>query len=275
MPDLFASTQPSMFSSLESDEINYIHTIWDKLVEFPVQEIDAAAEYLMASLCELANAQNANWVGAVCMASEDKDMDPYKGWRAARTKILHPDPNLSDRAKKISRVWDRREPEPSLQFASIGLEKFRVYSYRRDLPPDWFESPFYETFWKAFEIYDAVYVGFPVNQEVGSHFGFHRIATQAPFSELEIARLAYALRGIKWFHRQLMLSHGLLLASSPLSPSERRVLSLLSTDRSEKEIAFEMGLSASTLHHYVKTIFRKFGVRSRAGLMSLWLNNPG
>ena len=37
---------------------------------------------------------------------------------------------------------------------------------------------------------------------------------------------------------------------------------------SEKEIADRMGLSAHTVHQYVKSIYRAFGVRSRAELMA-------
>lgn len=62
-------------------------------------------------------------------------------------------------------------------------------------------------------------------------------------------------------------------APTPLSPQERRVLELLLTDAAEREIALRMGLAESTLHSYVASIFRKFGVRGRKGLMSLWLQH--
>lgn len=65
-------------------------------------------------------------------------------------------------------------------------------------------------------------------------------------------------------------------APTPLSPQERRVLQLLLTDAPEKEIAARLGLAESTIHSYVASIFRKFGVRGRKGLMSLWLQHrPG
>lgn len=60
---------------------------------------------------------------------------------------------------------------------------------------------------------------------------------------------------------------------TPLSPQERRVLDLLLTDAAEREIAERMGLAESTLHSYVASIFRKFDVRGRKGLMSLWLQH--
>jgi len=272
--DIPASRPHSPFGALTDADIDFIHRLWDELVEFPARDIDGAVEYLMTSLGELADAQNVVWVGAVRMADCDQDIDPFKGWRTAHVETLRPGKAMKDHLKAITRTWDRLDPDPSFLVAVKEAGKFRVHSFRRDLPADWFESPFYRTHWQAIHVYDAVFVGFPLNQDAESHFGFHRMVGQSPFSEVEIARLAYALRGIKWFHNRLMLSHGLMLASSPLTPSERRVLRMLSTDSSEKEIARDLELATATLHHYVKSIFRKFGVRSRAGLMGLWLGKP-
>ena len=114
-------------------------------------------------------------------------------------------------------------------------------------------------------------MAFPVNEDAESWFGIHRALDCPPFTEAERDVIAYALRGIKWFHRQLMLSHGLLLAATPLTPNERRVLHLLLTGRSEKLIAAELDRSYHTVHECVTAIFRKFGVNNRAALMALWL----
>jgi len=56
-----------------------------------------------------------------------------------------------------------------------------------------------------------------------------------------------------------------------LAPHERRVLNQLLTEAAEKQIAERLGLTVSTTHSYITSIYRKFGVRGRAGLMSLWL----
>ena len=52
-----------------------------------------------------------------------------------------------------------------------------------------------------------------------------------------------------------------------------RVLNLLLTEAGEKQIAERLGLAVSTTHSYITGIYRKFGVRGRAGLMSLWLRH--
>ncbi|MEE2976200.1 MAG: LuxR C-terminal-related transcriptional regulator, partial [Pseudomonadota bacterium] len=56
-----------------------------------------------------------------------------------------------------------------------------------------------------------------------------------------------------------------------LAPHESRVLQLLLTEAAEKQIADQLGLATSTTHSYITSVYRKFGVRGRAGLMSLWL----
>ena len=55
-----------------------------------------------------------------------------------------------------------------------------------------------------------------------------------------------------------------------LSPRARTTLDRLLRAESSKEIAAAMGLSVHTVNQYVKTVFRAFGVRSRAELLSRW-----
>jgi DNA-binding CsgD family transcriptional regulator len=68
-----------------------------------------------------------------------------------------------------------------------------------------------------------------------------------------------------------MLSHGLLAAATPLTPTERRVLHLLLTGLPEKLIAEQLERSYHTTHEWIMSIYRKFGVNNRAALMALWL----
>jgi len=62
-----------------------------------------------------------------------------------------------------------------------------------------------------------------------------------------------------------MLHHGLLIARAPLTPMERRLVSLLLTDRVEKEIARELALTLATTHTYISGLFRKFGSGAARG----------
>lgn len=56
--------------------------------------------------------------------------------------------------------------------------------------------------------------------------------------------------------------------SSDLRPRHRETLELLMTGASEKEIAAALGISVHTVHQYVKAIYRRFRVKSRAQLMA-------
>jgi DNA-binding CsgD family transcriptional regulator len=69
-----------------------------------------------------------------------------------------------------------------------------------------------------------------------------------------------------------MLSHGLCLLESPLTPMERRVLHLLLSEKSEKEIAAALKQSIHTTHGHIKQIYRKYGAPGRAALMAIWLS---
>jgi DNA-binding CsgD family transcriptional regulator len=247
-----------------------IHRLWDDLSDFDASQSEQASSRLMRFLCDLVGAGNATWAGAIRMGDSGDD-DPLRGWRVAVIQALHPviaTPPAEGHFRDIMRVWDRREMDPSFLLPMRDVGAFRTYSFRRDLPPEWFETPFYKHHYGSIGAHDGVYVAFPLNEDCESHFGFYSGET---IDETKIARLAYALRGIKWFHRRLMLSHGLLSATTPLTPTERRVLQLLLTEASEKHVAHQLGLAVSTTHQHVASIFRKFGVRSRAGLMSLWL----
>jgi DNA-binding CsgD family transcriptional regulator len=106
---------------------------------------------------------------------------------------------------------------------------------------------------------------------IATQAGLFRAHGQPPFRAQDRDTVAYALRGIKWFHRQLLLSHGLLVAGTPLTDAERSVLQSLLSGKTEKQIAAELGQSPNTTHGHVTALYRKFGVSNRPALMALWL----
>lgn len=249
-----------------------IHGIWDELSDIEASRPEEAAAFLMTALCRITGARHATWAGAIRIATADHD-DPLEGWRVASMQALPtsaepPPPAPEERFRAILKIWDRREIDPSFLLPLRDVGRFRTYAFRRDLPRSWFSSPFYREHYRAAGIHDAAFVAFPLNGDCESHFGFY---ADRRFRDADIARLALALRGVKWFHRRLMLSYGLLVASAPMTPTERAVLRLLLTDASEKHIALRVGIAVSTTHQHILSIYGKFGVRSRAGLMSLWL----
>lgn len=59
-----------------------------------------------------------------------------------------------------------------------------------------------------------------------------------------------------------------------LGPRLRQTLDRLLAGDAEKQIAHRLGLSRHTIHDYVKMIYRRFGVSSRAELLARWVRRP-
>ncbi len=58
---------------------------------------------------------------------------------------------------------------------------------------------------------------------------------------------------------------------TPLAPRQRQTLELLLDGKSEKEIALRLAISRHTVHVYVKLLYKRFGVSSRAELLARWV----
>jgi DNA-binding CsgD family transcriptional regulator len=219
------------------------------------------------TVSQLVGAQNAYWVGAVKMTDDKRD--PLSGWRPRLIRYLRPLPNDAKFTQQRIRSI-RRGAIDELTVAQGRLAgTFRARRMRDLVSPDWFRSETYQGYLGR-GVHDSLTVGVPVSPTVESYYGFLRMRAE-PFTEGQRDVAHYAMRGLTWFHRQVLLAHGLQAANSPLSPTERRLLALLLTDKSEKLIATALGITESTAHTYVRGVLRKFGVSGRTGLVSLWL----
>lgn len=251
-------------------ELQQIHSLWDELADFDAARSDEALVYLMERLCALAGAWNILWMGTVRLDTTFPG-DPIKGWRPRVIRHLHPSRPLDGRAWEEAGKLDQGVMDVTTIRNAERAGTFRANRLCDLVGPEWFESPYYHVHYRGLGTADAIWVAFPVNEDAESWFGIYRALDRPPFTEAERDAIAYALRGIKWFHRQLMLSNGVLVAATTLTPTERMVLHLLLTGLSEKLIAAELGRSHHTVHEYITVIFRKFGVNNRAALMALWL----
>jgi DNA-binding CsgD family transcriptional regulator len=54
-----------------------------------------------------------------------------------------------------------------------------------------------------------------------------------------------------------------------LSPRQAQIVDLLAEGRSDKEIAFTLGLSTATVRTYLQRMYRQYGSRSRAHLVAM------
>jgi DNA-binding CsgD family transcriptional regulator len=81
-------------------------------------------------------------------------------------------------------------------------------------------------------------------------------------------------RLLQFFHTELgpLIGRALVSATEPtpdtLSPRLQQTLACLLQGDSEKQVAARLGLSPVTAHQYITTLYRRFGVRSRAQLLA-------
>jgi DNA-binding CsgD family transcriptional regulator len=251
--------------------VTRLHLLWDELADFGAQATDDALGHALRVLSELVSAQNAFWLGAVRLGSI---VDPLAGWRIRGMRRMV-ESAKDERVYKLSRQrLDRGTPDEVTLAQVREAGSFRARLLRELASPAFVATSDYDTLYRARNIRDAIFVVSPLNEDAESYYGWYRIGDErGAFSPADRDLLAYALRALKWFHRRVMLHHGLLIANAPLTPMERRLVSLLLTERHEKEIAGDLDLTLATTHTYITALFRKFGVSGRAGLTALWLGN--
>jgi len=251
-----------------------IHDLWDRLSDFTPCQADAALVHLFESLGPVVQADNIAWAAAVRIVDGSRaGFDSGHGWRVHATEEWRsPLAPGSHRRVSQSRRSNDRENVADLINPIVARDsgQFRIHGLH--------DSERTTTALAAANgqggqatVADRLWVVFPLNADTESYFVLDKTTDGARFSASEAALAVYALRGIKWFHRQLLLGHGLVATERPLTATERRVVRLLLTDQTEKEIAQALGLGFDTAHKHVGEIYRKFAVRGRAGLMALWL----
>ncbi|MBN8711610.1 MAG: hypothetical protein BGO12_16185 [Verrucomicrobia bacterium 61-8] len=244
------------------------------------------------------DADNAIWVASVRVQdAASAQNDPFFGWRLRVRLPLHPEPHsyqeilnqyyrpehygkltptfhLRSHAEKIDHVGMTGRAS----LAEAG--KFRAYSLRSG---EWIDfdafrkTTHYKLYFQIPGILDRMTIGVPVSDRCESFFMIDRYKRRGKspkriFTREETDLAGFASRSVPELHRRLLLGNGLLASDKLFSPAEQRILSLLLDGWSEKEIADAMGHKAPTTHKYVMSIYSRFGVKSRASLMSLWLN---
>lgn len=260
-----------MHNTIPDEARARIHALWDSVAELGATGLDQALALVLSELTDLLGAHYTWWMGALRL-SDAFERDPVSGWRPRVVYNLHPSADREYVKQKHCRRIETGEIDQSVLENLRGVGHFRVNIMHEMMPEGWFLSDYYQSLYRPFEMRDAIYVVMPVGDSVESWMAFERNGLDKPlYGEYERELLAYAIRPMKWFHRQLVLRHGVHLAEEPLTDSERRVLNGLLTEKTEQEIAAELSLSPATVHTYCTRIYRKYGVRGRAGLTSLWL----
>jgi DNA-binding CsgD family transcriptional regulator len=270
-----------------------IHTLWDELGDFGSREIDAALKHCMLGLCDLIAADNAMWLGLVQLNDSYKpangtrptakfdwgepssmERDPMNGWRIGAMEPLYS--RSTEDERKRYQAWRKIDDKPGDTSRTIAARAghFRTYTLHDGFIDitKFRKTRHYDFFYRELDIVDRMWVVFPISANSESCFVFDRQNNAQCFTQDEIKLAKQCLRGIKWFHRQILLSHGLGICEAKLTPTERRVLGYLLTGESEKDIAAKLNVKPSSIHQYCVSTYRKYGVRGRVELMSLWLS---
>lgn len=264
-------------SVIAADQYEEVHALWDRLSQFAAHEIDAAACLLMESISTWIGADRAAWVGAVrLLDGREAEKDPLRGWRT-RTIVFHPPPTEAELLKVRKILQKGQSPEPGMtSIAAVQKAgQFRIHRLHDgfvDLE-SFRQTQHYRDHYASFNVCDRLWVAAPVGDQAEIFYLFDRRTSDDKFTDQQAVLAGYAIRGLGWLHRQLLYSHGILIAQSPLTATERAVMLLLLTDKSERDIAIELNQSPHTTHDHVKEIYRKLGVNSRTALMAVWLSN--
>ncbi len=256
---------------------NAIHTLWDELADYPAARADAALAHLMERVGTWLGADNMVWVGAARVGQGvAARRDAQYGWRGLAVSHWRVTPELLA-ASRLATDTQTSDPGMTTRALAASAGQWRTHRLR----DGWVDfaafrrTTHYATIYHGSNIGDRLFAGIPVNADSEAFLLADRYGAASRFRAGEAALLAYAMRGLKWFHRELLLFHGILVADKPLSPTERRIVRLLLTERSEAEIAAALGQSPATTHKYITALYRKYNVRGRAGLMARWLNRNG
>jgi DNA-binding CsgD family transcriptional regulator len=255
------------------DQMEKSHRLWDELADFAAARTDDALRHLMRTMTGWLDARDLVWVGAArMMRGARASQDPQQGWRGMAVQHFYLAPEILAHSQQAAREQDNA---PALTTIAVAAAMGRPRVHRlRDGFVDFAafrKTAHYRVGYEQQGLTDRMWVAVPVNADAESFLLVDRYHAKRFFTARDAEWVAYTMRGLKWFHRELMLSHGLLVAGRPLTVTERRVLHLLLTDHTEAEIAAQIGHSPHTTHSYVKEILRKYGVRGRTGLMALWL----
>lgn len=272
-PNKAGGRNAARYVNPKSADSEHLYKLWDELADFPAGATDQALNHLMKTLVGMLRADNAVWIGAVRMAHGDAAArDPLRGWRVRVSRRFVSGPEIEAIVRRTMKTQDTNADMTARAMAArAGV--LRVHRMRDGFVDfaAFRRTPQFRFYYTGMGITDRIWVASPITADAESYFLFDLHRTRRRFSPADAALAGAALRGLKLFQRNLMLSHGLLQANAPLSPTQRKVLALLLTEKSEKEIAHILSLTPGTTHQYVVDLYRTFRVNSRAGLMALWI----
>lgn len=250
--------------------IEDIYRLWDEMADFPASRADDALRHLLLRLCRIFECHNALFAVVVRLAVPPQG-DQLNGWRPRLHQVLNPRPPMIRSIDRRVAGLMKAEADLASVIATTGNEPFLTRLLFETLPASWFQGEFYQRHYLDVGHADQLSARCAINDDVRVHLFLYRGVSQPRFSADIKAPFALAIRGLRWFQYRFLLSHGIHVASSPLTPTERIVLLALLGKETQSQIADALHKSSNTVHIHIKSIYYKFGVRNRPALTALWL----
>lgn len=256
---------------LREKNLRAVTRLWRELADIPAYCVLDAMSCYLDGVTRLIGAVDALWVAA-SRTAQPSDGDSWRGWQPREVVFLHPSTEREGRMADLLAYIGEHTLDPQTRGMIEGAGETRA-CLRKELLDDveWDRSWLYQDFLRPMRIEDRLIGVHTISPHAESYIVVDRHRRDRPFSDDERDVLRLFLTGAPTFHREQFFARGYAESTVPLTPRQRSVLSLLLTDMSEPEIADHLGLTANTVHQYIVTILRKFGVRGRAGLMAKWL----
>lgn len=248
-----------------------------ELAGIPLCDVDQGLRRLLSRCAALLGADDGFWIAAVRSAPKRESNSPlartFSGWEPVQIISLHDNAQRRQLRQLILRRSEQgfRDPYTDALVSQSGEDRALL---RSDVirPAQEAQHWMYRDVFAPGLIRDRMVGASSLSGDAETYLGFDRLVSDRPFSQHERELLRFICVGLKWFFAGLHRSYGLIDAIEPLTQRERQVLLLALTDKSEKQMAADLGVSPKTLHHHISALYRKFAVNSRAGLMALWLN---
>lgn len=254
-------------------DLDAVSEMWRELAEFPASRSGEALGRCMELLTHVVGACNVSWMAATRDPGAGPD-DPMQGWSAADIVVLH-DADAFLRRHEATLKHFRTEivdPQSAAMVSRAGTTRAVLRAALVD-DATWERSWLYQEVLRPLGIADRLVGSFPVGPTAESYFALDRALGDPPFDDRARNVLRLFLAGGPHFHHEQLRVRGVLDGTQHLSPREREVLKLLLTGLSERGMADALGLSYHTIHQYVISVYRKFGVHSRPELTALWLRS--
>jgi hypothetical protein len=252
-----------------------LYALWDELSDFGAHATDAALRHCMQRVCAWIGADDAFWLGTVrAPGLYSTNAGTRGGWRIGAIETLAQDRKQHKRLRSSLKAQHPDNSPLAIDALVAGAGLFRVqslYANLTDLQP-FHKRSHGDRIYQQAGISDRLWVAFPASAHTESCFCFDLLGPRRHFDVQTLRTVGRIFRGLKWFHRELLLSHGLTISGEPIPPAVRRVLNELLSGATEKSIAKRLRITPASAHQYVKTLFRHFDVHGRAEFMSLWLN---